>query len=156
MQIQIINVAQKLPAWVDTACDDYLKRIPREISLKFVTVPLASRKAQQSPARLQQQESILILEKLTSGSLNIALDERGESWSSADWSKHLQRWMFDFPRVNLIIGGPDGVSPACIEVCQHRVSLGKMTMPHALVKVVLVEQLYRAWTILKGHPYHRE
>jgi 23S rRNA (pseudouridine1915-N3)-methyltransferase len=156
MQIQVINVAQKLPAWVDTACDDYLKRIPREISLKFVTVPLASRKSQQSRARLQQQESALILEKLTPGSLNIALDESGESWSSADWSKHLQHWMFDFPRVNLIIGGPDGLSPACIEVCQHRVSLGKMTMPHALVKVVLVEQLYRAWTILKGHPYHRE
>jgi 23S rRNA (pseudouridine1915-N3)-methyltransferase len=156
MQIQVINVAQKLPAWVDAACDDYLKRIPREISLKFVTVPLASRKSQQSPARLQQQESALILEKLTSGSLNIALDERGESWSSADWSKQLQRWMFDFPRVNLIIGGPDGLSPACIEACQHRISLGKMTMPHALVKVVLVEQLYRAWTILTGHPYHRE
>lgn len=156
MQIQVINVAQKLPAWVDTACDDYLKRIPREVSLKFVTVPLASRKAKQSLAGLQQKESALILEKLNSTSLNIALDENGESWSSADWSKQMQRWMFNFPRVNLIIGGPDGLSPACLDACQHRVSLGKMTMPHALVKIVVVEQLYRAWTILKGHPYHRE
>lgn len=145
-----------MPAWVEAACDDYLKRIPREISLKLETVPLASRKSRQSSARQQQRESALILEKLTPGSLNIALDERGEAWTSTDWSKNLQRWMFDFPRVNLIIGGPDGLSPECIAACQHQVSLGKITMPHALVKVVLVEQLYRAWTILKGHPYHRE
>ena len=153
MQIRVINVAQKLPAWVEAACDDYLKRIPREISLKFVTVPLASRKSRQSSVRQQQRESALILEKLTPGSLNIAFDERGEAWSSTDWSKNLQRWMFDFPRVNLIIGGPDGLAPECIAACQQQVSLGKITMPHALVKVVLVEQLYRAWTILKGHPY---
>jgi 23S rRNA (pseudouridine1915-N3)-methyltransferase len=156
MQIQLINVAQKLPAWVDLACSDYLKRLPRELSLKLVTIPLPARKSQQSPARQQQRESELILGKLVAGSLNIALDERGEQWSSVDWSKSLQRWMFEFPRVNLVIGGPDGLSQDCIKACQHRVSLGRMTMPHALVKVVLVEQLYRAWTILQGHPYHRE
>jgi 23S rRNA (pseudouridine1915-N3)-methyltransferase len=156
MQIQVINVAQKLPAWVDAACDDYLKRMPREISLSFVTVPLASRKSQRFPTRQQQQESTLILNRLSPGSLNIALDERGTEWSSADWSMQLQHWMFEFPRVNLVIGGPEGLSKQCIEACQQRVSLGRMTMPHALVKVVLVEQLYRAWTILKGHPYHRE
>jgi len=156
MQIQLINVAQKLPAWVDLACDDYLKRMPREISLKFVTVPLAARKAKQPAQKLQQRESALILDKLAPGSLNLALDERGEQWSSVDWSQNLQRWMFEFPRVNLIIGGPDGLSQQCLESCHQRVSMGRMTMPHALVKVVLLEQLYRAWTILQGHPYHRE
>ncbi len=156
MQILLINVAQKLPAWVDQACNDYLKRLPREVSLQLVTIPLPARKSQQSPARQQQRETELILGKLAPGSLNIALDERGEQWSSADWSKNLQLWMFEFPRVNLVIGGPDGLSEACIKACRHRVSLGRMTMPHALVKVVLVEQLYRAWTILQGHPYHRE
>lgn len=156
MQIQIINVAQKLPAWVDAACDDYLKRVPREISLNLVTVPLASRKSKQSAARQRQQESALILDKLPPGSLNIALDEHGAAWSSEDWSQQLQHWMFEWPRVNLIIGGPEGLSQQCIDACQHQVSLGRMTMPHALVKVVVVEQLYRAWTILKGHPYHRE
>lgn len=156
MQIQLINVAQKLPAWVDMACDDYRKRLPREMALKFVTVPLAVRKAKQSTHKLQQRESALIMEKLTPGSLNLALDVRGEQWSSSDWSQNLKRWMFEFPRVNLIIGGPDGLSPQCLECCHHRVSMGRMTMPHALVKVVLLEQLYRAWTILQGHPYHRE
>jgi 23S rRNA (pseudouridine1915-N3)-methyltransferase len=156
MQIQVINVAQKMPAWVDAACADYLKRMPREILPRLVTIPLPSRKSQQSAASQQQRESSLILDKLTPGSMNIALDERGQQWSSLDWSRSLQNWMFEFPRVNLIIGGPDGLSEQCIEVCQRRVSLGRMTMPHALVKIVLLEQLYRAWTILKGHPYHRE
>ncbi|MCP4387751.1 MAG: 23S rRNA (pseudouridine(1915)-N(3))-methyltransferase RlmH [Gammaproteobacteria bacterium] len=156
MQIQLINVAQKLPAWVDMACDDYLRRMPREMALKLVTLPLAARKAKQSTQKLQQRESGLIMEKLTPGSLNLALDERGDQWSSNDWSSNLQRWMFEFPRVNLIIGGPDGLSRQCLDACQNRVSLGRMTMPHALVKVVVLEQLYRAWTIIQGHPYHRE
>jgi len=156
MQIQVINVAQKMPAWVETACADYLKRMPREILPKLVTIPLPSRKSQQSAASQQQRESSLILDKLAPGSMNIALDEHGRQWSSLDWSKSLQNWMFEFPRVNLIIGGPDGLSEQCIEACQQRVSLGRMTMPHALVKIVVLEQLYRAWTISKGHPYHRE
>ena len=156
MQIQVINVAQKMPTWVDTACADYLKRMPREILPKLVTIPLPSRKSQQSAASQQQRDSSLILDKLAPGSMNIALDEQGRQWSSLDWSKSLQNWMFEFPRVNLVIGGPDGLSEQCIEACQQRVSLGRMTMPHALVKIVVLEQLYRAWTILKGHPYHRE
>ena len=88
--------------------------------------------------------------------LNIALDEQGKDWSSADWSAQLQRWMTDYTQINLIIGGPDGLSQQCLQQCQQRVALGRMTMPHALVKVVLLEQLYRAWTIYQGHPYHRE
>jgi len=156
VQLQLINVAQKLPAWVDMACDDYVKRLPRELTLKQLTLPLAARNSRQSAQKLQQRESELIMARFTPGSLNLALDEGGEQWSSNDWSRNLQRWMFEFPRVNLIIGGPDGLSQQCLESCQHRVSLGRMTMPHALVKVVLLEQLYRAWTILQGHPYHRE
>ncbi|MCP4876937.1 MAG: 23S rRNA (pseudouridine(1915)-N(3))-methyltransferase RlmH [Gammaproteobacteria bacterium] len=156
MQIQLINVAQKLPAWAETACGDYLKRMPREIAPKLVTIPLPSRKSRESSAHQQQRESTLILDKLAPGSWNLALDERGEQWSSIDWSENLQRWMFDCPRVNLIIGGPDGLSEQCLKACQQRVSLGRMTMPHALVRVVILEQMYRAWTILQGHPYHRE
>jgi 23S rRNA (pseudouridine1915-N3)-methyltransferase len=156
VRVQVISVAQKMPAWVDAGCADYVKRIPRELAPGLVTVPLAASKSQQSASRRRQREGELILAKLQPGSLNIALDDKGELWSSEGWAKQLQRWMLDFPRVNLIIGGPDGLSQQCIEACQHRVSLGRMTMPHALVRVVLLEQLYRAWTICQGHPYHRE
>ena len=156
MQIQLINVAQKLPAWVDMACDDYLKRMPREILPRLITIPPAPRKSGQPGEKSRQRESAAILDKLAPGSFNLALDENGSDWSSRDWSENLQRWQFDYPRVNLIIGGADGLSRDCLERCQQRVSLGRMTMPHALVKVVLLEQLYRAWSILQGHPYHRE
>ena len=156
MQIQVINVAQKMPVWVDTACNDYIRRLPRELSLKIVTLPLSSRKSKQPSANLKQRESALIIEKLARGSMNIALDENGDCWDSKKWSQQLKRWMFDFSQVNLIIGGPDGLSEDCLTACQQKVALGRMTMPHALVRVVLVEQLYRASTILQGHPYHRE
>ncbi len=155
MQIRLINVAHKLPAWAADACDDYRKRLPREIGLEILTIPPASSKSRQSAETRQQREGESILTKLGSG-LSIALDERGEQWTSLDWSKNLQQWMFESPRINLIIGGADGLSPQCLQACGRKISLGRMTMPHALVKVVLLEQLYRAWTILQGHPYHRE
>lgn len=155
MQIQLINVAQKMPAWVDAGCADYLRRMPREMGLTQFTVPLASSSSRQSPARRREREATLILAKLGSGH-SIALDDKGAAWTSADWSAQLQRWMLEFSQVNLIIGGPDGLAPQCLQACQQRVSLGRMTMPHALVKLVVLEQLYRAWTISQGHPYHRE
>jgi 23S rRNA (pseudouridine1915-N3)-methyltransferase len=156
MQIQLISVAQKMPAWVDAACADYLKRMPRELTPTLVTLPLATRRSQPSASRRRERECESILAKIKPSSHNIALDDQGEPWSSEDWSSQLRRWMRDFPRVNLIVGGPDGLSRQCFEACQQRVSLGRMTMPHALVRVVLLEQLYRAWTICQGHPYHRE
>ena len=156
MRIQVINVAQKLPAWADAACEDYQRRMPREIALETVTVPLAPRRARQSPAAARERESRLIVERLGQGAMNLALDERGKSWSSDDWAQNLRRWMLEHPRVNIVIGGPDGLTQECLEACNQRVSLGRMTMPHALVRVVLLEQLYRAWTIIQGHPYHRE
>ncbi len=156
MQIQIINVAQKLPAWADQACTDYLRRMPRELTPKLVTLPLAPRRAGQAAAAARRRESEAILGKLAPGSFNLALDERGSCWSSDDWARNLERWMLEQPRVNLIIGGPDGLADECLQACRQRVALGRMTLPHALVKVVLIEQLYRAWTIIKGHPYHRD
>ena len=156
MQIQVINVAQKMPDWVEAGCADYARRLPRELGLSLVTVPLASARSQQSAASRRDREATQILTKLRPGSLSIALDDAGKSWTSADWAAQLQRWMNDYTQVNLIIGGPDGLSAQCLEACQQRVSLGRMTMPHTLVKVVLLEQLYRAWSIHQGHPYHRD
>ena len=155
MRIQIINVAQKLPAWADSACQDYLQRMPRELALQTTTLPLAARHAKQSSATAREQESRLILKRLAADDLNLALDERGQCWSSQDWADNLEGWMREHPRVNIVIGGPDGLSSTCLEACRERIALGRMTLPHALVRVVLLEQLYRAWTIIKRHPYHR-
>ncbi len=145
-----------MPAWADAACEDYLRRLPPELKPKLLTLPPAARKPNLSPEKILRRESELILSKLEQGSYSLALDERGEQWTSRDWSRQLQHWMLEHPRVNLIIGGPDGLAPECLGACQRQIALGRMTLPHALVRVILLEQLYRAWSILQGHPYHRE
>ena len=156
MQVQIIAVGQKMPEWVDLACTDYLGRMPRELNLQLSTIPLAQRKGRVSAEQLRRQEAGSILKKIPRGSFSIALDESGKQWSSLEWSKQLQGWMLEYSQVNLIIGGPDGLSEECRKTCAQRIALGRMTMPHALVRVVLIEQIYRAWTLLQGHPYHRQ
>ncbi len=145
-----------MPQWVDTACNDYVKRLPRELSLNWTILPLAQRKARDSVEKFKQIEARQIKQKLQPGSFNLALDEKGRHWTSMDWSNQLRHWMQEYPRVNFIIGGPDGLSEDILQFCHQRVSFGCMTMPHALVRVVLVEQIYRAWSICQGHPYHRE
>ncbi len=156
MQIQIIALGQKMPAWVEIACGDYLKRMPREIDIQITTIALAQRKAKDSVDSRRRQQATQIIKKINPGSFSIALDEQAKQWGSSAWARNLEYWMQHYPRVNLIIGGPDGLDNECRDKCQQTISLGQMTMPHALVRVVLVEQLYRAWSILKGHPYHRE
>ena len=156
MKVQIISVSQKMPAWVDLACTDYLKRMPRELNIQVTAIPLAQRKSRTSTEQLRRQEAALILKKIPPGSFSIALDERGKHWSSLEWSAQLERWMTEHSQVNLVVGGPDGLAEECRQACAQTIALGRMTMPHALVRVVLIEQLYRAWTLLNNHPYHRE
>jgi len=156
MQLQIISIGQKMPQWVDSACADYQKRLPRELPVQWTTLPLAQRKSRDSSDKFKRQEAEQIRQKILPGSFNLALDEHGKRWNSQDWAKQLEHWLQDYPRVNFIIGGPDGLSPELLKSCNQSVSFGAMTMPHAMVRVVLIEQIYRAWSITKGHPYHRE
>lgn len=156
MQLQVISIGQKMPQWVDIACADYVKRLPRELPLQWMTLPLAQRKGRDSIENIKQKEAEQIKQKILPGSFNLALDEKGKQWTSQDWSKQLRHWMQEYARVNLIIGGPDGLSDDILQYCNQSVSFGCMTMPHALVRVVLVEQIYRAWSISQGHPYHRD
>jgi len=156
LQLQIIAVGQKIPAWAENACADYLKRMPRELKIGVTSIASAHRKGGGSIEQFKRQEASQIMKKMPRGSFSIALDERGKQWSSKEWSQQLESWMREHPRVNLIIGGPDGLTDECREACSQTIALGTMTMPHALVRVVLIEQIYRAWTLLNGHPYHRE
>ena len=156
MQVQIIAVGKKMPVWVDAACTDYLRRMPRELGIKLTAIPLAQSNSRVSVEQLKRQEASLIQKNIPHGSLSIALDETGKHWSSLEWAEQLHRWMQEFPQVNLIVGGPNGLAEECRQACAQTIALGRMTMPHALVRVVLIEQIYRAWTLLSGHPYHRE
>ncbi len=156
MNIQIIAVGQKMPAWVDQAYQDYAKRLPRQQAVTLSQIATAPRKSGQGVARLQQQEADKIRAKIKPGSLIIALDEHGSQWSTREWAQQLADWQQDQQQVNFLIGGPDGLDTELLQQANHKIALGKMTMPHGLVRVVLIEQLYRAWSLLQGHPYHRE
>ena len=156
MAIQIIAVGQKMPKWVDSAFTEYAKRLPRQQSVTLSCIATASRKSGQSTARIQQQEAEKIRQRIKPGSLTIALDEKGQQWSTSEWADQYRQWQQRYPVVNFVIGGSDGIDPELLHQADQKIALGRMTMPHGLVRVVLIEQLYRVWSVVEGHPYHRE
>jgi 23S rRNA (pseudouridine1915-N3)-methyltransferase len=155
MKLQIIAVGQKMPGWVEQASNDYIKRLPTK-QLSLTCIATAQRKSGQTVQRLQQQEAEKIRSKIKPGSLNIALDEHGKQWTTQQWADQYREWLQYHPMVNFIIGGPDGLAPDILTLADKTIALGKMTLPHGLARVVLIEQLYRAWSVVEGHPYHRE
>jgi 23S rRNA (pseudouridine1915-N3)-methyltransferase len=156
MNIQIIAVGQKMPKWVDLAFEEYAKRLPRQQSLELSCIATASRKSGQTRQRIQQQEAQKIEQKIKPGSLLIALDEKGKHWSTLEWANQYRLWLQQYSQVNFVIGGPDGLDSALVKRANQTIALGRMTMPHGLARVVLIEQLYRVWSVVEGHPYHRE
>lgn len=145
-----------MPKWVDTAFDEYAKRLPRAQAVTLSCIATAARKSGQTVARNQQQEADKIRQRIKPGSLSIALDEKGRQWSTLEWADQYRQWRLQYPQVNFIIGGPDGLDPDLLKQADQSIALGRMTMPHGLARVVLMEQLYRVWSVVEGHPYHRE
>lgn len=154
MKIRLIAVGQRPPAWVTNGFDDYLRRMPREMSLELVEVASAARK-QIPPERVQQLEAERLLGRLGPRERVVALDEQGRAWRTEELAAKLDEWRMQGYDVAFLIGGANGLADACRERADEVLSLSTMTLPHMLVRVVLAEQLYRAWTILSGHPYHR-
>ena len=156
MQISVVAVGTRMPAWVNDGVDTYRKRLPRHIELEFREISAAQRSGGRTPDQQIRKEGEAMLKAVPEHAYTIALDERGEMWSSRELAAHLESWMANHPRVALLIGGADGLSDQCRERAARAWSLSPLTLPHALVRVVLAEQLYRAWTLVQGHPYHRE
>ncbi len=155
MRITEHSVAGKMPGWVEEGVREYSKRLPRELVLAWRDVPLAKRAAA-SADMLREREGEALLKGVRPDEHCVALDgRRGKGWRTEDLADALRRWMMQGQPVGLLIGGPDGLSEACLDAAQQRWSLGPLTLPHPLVRVILAEQLYRAWTITIGHPYHR-
>ena len=155
MRLTVHAVAGKLPRWVAEGSADYERRLPRELKLAWRDVPLARRGADGSGAVLAEREGEQLLKGLGDDDRVIALDPAGEPWRTEDLARHLADWQMEGRPLAFLIGGPDGLSPACRARAERSWSLGRLTLPHPLVRIVLVEQLYRAWTILNNHPYHR-
>jgi len=155
MRLLIVAVGQRVPDWAQTAWDDYAKRFPPElrVELKAVkTEPRGSRTVEQ----LMAAERKRIEEAIPKGTRIVALDERGTTLSTMALATKLKDWQLGGDDVALVIGGPDGLEPAFRQGAHERIRLSDLTLPHAMVRVLLVEQLYRAWSINANHPYHRE
>lgn len=155
MRIKLLAVGDRVPAWVRAGFEDYRARLPREWRFELVEIPAAARSKNADIARLKEAEAEKIAKALPRGAHLIALDERGESLSTLDWAKAVESWQREGQEVCLLIGGPDGLAPGILARAQRRWSLSRLTLPHALVRVLVAEQLYRAWSVLANHPYHR-
>ena len=155
MRIHLIAVGQKMPAWVAQACDDYRKRLPRELSINTVEVALIKRGKHPDIQRIIRDESRKVLNAVPAGCRLIALDVRGKQITTEGLAASLDGWMQQGQDVAIAIGGPDGVSKELLQEADQALSLSGMTFPHPLVRIIIIEQLYRAWSILNNHPYHR-
>lgn len=155
MKINLVAVGTKMPAWVTQGFDEYSRRLPRECQLQLVEIAAAKRGKNAQPQQWKLDEANRILAAIPDNHRVIALEVTGKSWSTETLSQNLADWLTDGRDVSLIVGGPDGLDARCLQRADLKWSLSGLTLPHPLVRIVLAEQLYRAWTILQNHPYHR-
>jgi 23S rRNA (pseudouridine1915-N3)-methyltransferase len=155
MQLRVIAVGTRMPAWVDQAVDEFTRRMPPELRPEWRTVKPEPRGTSGSAERWRSREAQRIRDAIPSGAHVVLLDERGDDLGSEQLARRMARWRDAAQPVALLIGGPDGVDPSLGAAADESIRLSSLTLPHALVRVVLAEQLFRGWSILTGHPYHR-
>ena len=155
MKLLIVAVGQRMPDWAQTAYDDYAKRFPPELRVEIKTVKTEPR-GSKTVETLLAAERERIQAVLPRGCRVVVLDERGTALTTKALAQQLQQWQLEGDDVALVIGGPDGLEPAFRASAHQRIRLSDLTLPHAMVRVLLIEQLYRAWSVNANHPYHRE
>jgi len=155
MKLLVVAVGQRVPDWAQTAWDDYAKRFPPELKLELRAVKTEPR-GSKSVETIYAAERERIEAAIAKGMRVVVLDERGTALTTKALAARLASWQLEGDDVALVIGGPDGLDPALRASAHERIRLSDLTLPHAMVRVLLVEQLYRAWSVNAGHPYHRE
>ncbi len=155
MRVRLISVGERMPRWVGDGFAEYAKRLSRDLPLELVEIAPGARGKGRDPARAIAAEGAAILAALPRNAHPVALDGRGDPWSSEQLAEQLAAWRMSGRDPAILIGGPDGHSRDVLERADQRWSLGPLTLPHMLVRLVVTEQLYRAATMLAGHPYHR-
>ncbi len=155
MKLLIVAVGQRVPDWAQTAWDDYAKRFPSELKVELRAVKTEPRGSKTLEA-LYAAERERLEAAIPRGSRIVALDERGSNLSTLALAAKLRHWQLEADDVALVIGGPDGLDPQFKQMAHERLRLSDLTLPHAMVRVLLIEQLYRAWSVNANHPYHRE
>jgi 23S rRNA (pseudouridine1915-N3)-methyltransferase len=155
MKVHLIAVGDRMPRWVQDGYQEYAKRLPPGCALRLVEIAAARRGKNADIARIMRDETDRLLAAVPQGSRVIALEVGGRGWSTEALSQQLGQWLAGGQDVALLVGGPDGLGKAAREAAQQLWSLSPLTLPHPLVRVLLAEQLYRAWSLLNNHPYHR-
>jgi len=156
MKIQLIAIGTKMPAWVEKGYHEYARRLPKEFKLELIEISAGKRGKNADIPRILKKEGELMLAAIHPGNKIVILDVTGHAWNTAQLSHTIKKWQLEACNISLLIGGPEGLSPQCIARSDLRWSLSKLTLPHTLVRIIVAESLYRAYTLTINHPYHRE
>ncbi|GKX53261.1 23S rRNA (pseudouridine(1915)-N(3))-methyltransferase RlmH [Budvicia aquatica] len=156
MKLQLIAVGTKMPDWVQTGFTEYMRRFPKDMPFELVEIPAGKRGKNADIKRILEKEGELMLAAIGKGNRIVTLDIPGKPWETPVLAQQLEIWKQDGRDVSLLIGGPEGLAPACKSAAEQSWSLSPLTLPHPLVRVLVAESLYRAWSITTNHPYHRE
>lgn len=154
MKLHILAVGERMPRWVNEACVDYQHRFPRHCSLSIRPLAAPRRRKDSDVSKLKEKEFEALSAARPNGARIVALEETGSAWTSNELAQRLSNWMHPEKHVVFLIGGADGLAPAALEAACDQWSLSRLTLPHALARVIVAEQLYRAMSIVTGHPYH--
>lgn len=156
MKIQLVAVGTKMPQWVTTGFNEYQRRFPKDCSFELIEVAAGKRGKNADIPRILQQEGEKMLSQVPSSNRIVTLEVTGKPWDTHQLAKQLGSWQMDGRDVSLLVGGPEGLAPECIKRSEQKWSLSPLTLPHPMVRVLVAESLYRAWSLNNNHPYHRE
>ncbi|WP_339766667.1 23S rRNA (pseudouridine(1915)-N(3))-methyltransferase RlmH [uncultured Paraglaciecola sp.] len=156
MRIQLIAVGSKMPGWVEQGYQQYVKRFPADMPLSLTEIPAGKRGKNADIKRILHKEGQLTMAAIPKGNRIVTLEVTGKPWDTPMLASNMEKWQMDGRDVSLLIGGPEGLSPECIAASEQKWSLSPLTLPHPLVRIIVAESLYRAWSLNTNHPYHRE
>lgn len=155
MKINLVSVGTRMPAWVEEGITEYSKRLPADFALVLTEVPLAKRGKSTDIGQVIRKESDALLAKVRPGDYVIAMEVEGKPLSTEAMASRIDSIRLEGRNIVLLVGGPDGLGSACAQRADEKWSLSALTLPHPLVRIVIAEQIYRVWSVLNGHPYHR-
>lgn len=155
MKVNLVSVGTRMPSWVEEGIAEYSKRLPADFALMLTEVPLAKRGKNTDIEQAVRKESEALLAKVKSGDYVIAMEVEGKPLDTAAMARRVDAIRLDGRNIALLVGGPDGLGAACLQRADEKWSLSALTLPHPLVRIVIAEQVYRVWSVLNGHPYHR-
>lgn len=155
MKLFLLAIGTKMPAWVNQGYQDYAQRLPAKCQLQLKEIPAEKRTKNSHLATIKEKEAQKLMDAIPKGAHIVALDVKGQSWHTEKLATRLQDWMMGGQDVALLVGGPEGLTPEILNMAHEKWSLSNLTFPHPLVRIILAEQIYRAFSITENHPYHR-